>query len=112
MSTKVFSMLFLALSSVAVGVGLVVPLLPAYANSRTAFLPFFGHFSDLKGRKPFITTGLVAYCLVSIPFTMRENVTALVLSYSLFSGHRLGHDLPRSPALCGGPHTRGQRGLL
>jgi len=97
MSTKVFSTLFLAVFSVTLGVGLVVPLLPGYAHklgatglyigfifgafslSRTAFLPLFGRLSDVKGRKPFITAGLLAYFLVSVAFATSRNVNLLIL---------------------------------
>ena len=79
MNIKLFATLFLAVFSVTMGVGLVVPLLPVYAHelgatglyigfmvgafslSRTIFLPYFGKASDRKGRKPFITTGLLVY---------------------------------------------------
>jgi MFS family permease len=97
MNTKVFGTLFLAVFSVTLGVGLVVPLLPVYAHklgatglyigfifgafslSRTAFLPLFGRLSDLKGRKPFITTGLLAYFLVSIAFAFSKSVDLFVM---------------------------------
>jgi len=97
MNTKVFATLFLAVFSVTLGVGLVVPLLPVYAHklgatglsigfifgafslSRTAFLPFFGRMSDIRGRKPFITTGLLGYFLVSIAFAFSESVEIFIL---------------------------------
>lgn len=97
MNRKVFSTLFLAVFSVTLGVGLVVPLLPVYAYelgatglyigfifgafslSRTLFLPFFGRLSDLKGRKPFLTTGLLAYFLVSIAYVWSRDVNFFIL---------------------------------
>ena len=97
MNRKVFSTLFLAVFSVTLGVGLVVPLLPVYAHelgatglyigfifgafslSRTLFLPFFGRLSDLKGRKPFLTTGLLAYFLVSIAYVWSRDVNFFIL---------------------------------
>jgi len=97
MNKKVFSTLFLAVFSVTLGVGLVVPLLPVYAHelgatglyvglifgafslSRTLFLPYFGRLSDLKGRKPFLTTGLLSYFLVSIAYVLSENVSFFIL---------------------------------
>ena len=97
MNKKLFSTLFLAVFSVTLGVGLVVPLLPVYAYelgatglyigfifgsfslSRTIFLPYFGHLSDLKGRKPFLTTGLLAYFLVSIAYVSSTNVNFFIL---------------------------------
>ncbi len=97
MNTRVFSTLFIAVFSVTLGVGLVVPLLPVYAHelgatgtyiglifgafslSRTVFLPYFGRLSDLKGRKPFLTTGLLAYFLVSLLYVVSKNVSFFIL---------------------------------
>jgi DHA1 family multidrug resistance protein-like MFS transporter len=97
MNVKVFATLFLAVFSVALGVGLVVPLLPVYAHelgasglaigfifgafslSRTLFLPYFGKASDIKGRKPFITFGLLAYFLVSLAFMLTTRIELFIL---------------------------------
>jgi MFS family permease len=97
MNTRVFGTLFIAVFSVTLGVGLVVPLLPVYAHelgatgtyiglifgafslSRTVFLPYFGRLSDLKGRKPFLTTGLLAYFLVSLLYVVSKNVSFFIL---------------------------------
>jgi len=97
MNIKVFATLFLAVFSVTLGVGLVLPFLPVYAHelgatglyigfmfgvfplSRTVFLPYFGKISDRKGRKPFITTGLLAYFLVSIGYIFSKSVELFVL---------------------------------
>ena len=93
----VFLTLFFAIFSTVTGVGIVVPLLPVYANdlgatgvyvgmifgsfsiSRTLLLPLFGRLSDQKGRKPFIVAGLFAYTLVSIAFVFSETVETLIL---------------------------------
>jgi MFS family permease len=117
-NTKIFATLFLAVFAVTLGVGLVVPLLPGYAHelgatglyigfifgafslSRTVFLPFFGRLSDLKGRKPFITTGLLAYFLVSIGFTLSGNVALLIL-IRLFQGIASAMILPVAQAYIG-----------
>ena len=97
MNIKLFATLFLAVFSVTLGVGLVIPFLPVYAHelgatglyigfmfgvfslSRTAFLPYFGKLSDRKGRKPFITTGLLAYFLVSIGYIFSKSVELFIL---------------------------------
>jgi DHA1 family multidrug resistance protein-like MFS transporter len=93
----VFLTLFFAIFTTVTGVGIVVPLLPVYANdlgasgiyvglifgsfsiSRTFLLPFFGRLSDQKGRKPFIVAGLFAYTLISIAFMFSESVESLIL---------------------------------
>jgi len=93
---KVFGTLFLSIFAAVTGVGIVVPLLPVYAHdlgaggiyiglifgafslSRTFFLPFFGRLSDKKGRKPFITAGLLAYALISVAFTFSRDIPTLI----------------------------------
>ncbi|MDY6954717.1 MAG: MFS transporter [Thermodesulfobacteriota bacterium] len=125
---KVFSTLFLAVFSVTLGVGLVVPLLPLFAHelgatglyigfifgafslSRTAFLPFFGRLSDLKGRKPFVTTGLFAYFLVSIAFAFSENVSLFILIRFL-QGIASAMILPVAQAYVGEITPKGKEGF-
>jgi len=93
----IFVTLFFAIFTTVTGVGIVVPLLPVYANdigatgiyvglifgsfsiSRTFLLPVFGRLSDKKGRKPFIVAGLFAYTLISIAFVFSENVESLII---------------------------------
>ncbi|SHI81130.1 Predicted arabinose efflux permease, MFS family [Desulfatibacillum alkenivorans DSM 16219] len=97
MNRKIFITLFFSIFTSVTGVGIVVPLLPVYANhlgasgfmvgmifgsfslSRILFLPYFGKRSDMLGRKPFITIGLFAYSLVSIAFMFSHGVTQLVV---------------------------------
>ncbi|WP_300457621.1 MFS transporter [Desulfobacula sp.] len=94
---SIFITLFFAIFSTVTGVGIVVPLLPVYANdlgatgvyvglifgsfslSRTFLMPLFGRLSDQKGRKPFIVTGLLVYTLISIAFIFSKNVETLIL---------------------------------
>ncbi len=93
----VFATLFFAIFTTITGVGIVVPLLPIYANdlgatgiyvgmifgsfsiSRTLLLPFFGRLSDRKGRKPFIVSGLLVYTLISLAFMISTSVESLIL---------------------------------
>jgi MFS transporter, DHA1 family, multidrug resistance protein len=93
----IFVTLFFAVFTTVTGVGIVVPLLPVYANdlgatgiyvglifgsfslSRTFLLPLFGRLSDQKGRKPFIVAGLSAYTLISMAFVFSDNVEALIV---------------------------------
>jgi DHA1 family multidrug resistance protein-like MFS transporter len=97
MNWKIFSILFLAIFTSMMGQGLVVPLLPSFAHelgatglyigfifgafslSRTAFLPYFGRLSDMKGRKPLITAGLFFYFLASIAYLLSQSVNHLIL---------------------------------
>jgi len=93
---KIFATLFFSLFSTVTGVGIVVPLLPVYAHdlgaggiyiglifgafalSRTFFLPYFGRWSDRKGRKPFIVAGLFAYAAISLVFVWSETIESLI----------------------------------
>lgn len=93
---SVFVTLFFIIFTAVIGVGIVVPLLPVYANelgasgiyvglifgsfslSRTLLLPIFGRLSDKKGRKPFILTGLTGYALVALSFMLSSSVSSLI----------------------------------
>lgn len=93
----IFTTLFFSIFATITGVGIVVPLLPVYAHnlgangvyiglifgafslSRTLFLPYFGHLSDRKGRKPLIVPGLLAYTIVSIAFLFTTDIKSFIL---------------------------------
>lgn len=94
---KIFGTLFFSIFAAVTGVGIVVPLLPVYANdlgasglyiglifgafslSRTFFLPYFGRLSDRKGRKPFIVVGLFSYAVISVAFILSNGVESLIV---------------------------------
>lgn len=79
------------------GSGIVVPLLPLYAESlgasglwlgiifagfpisRTLATPFFGRLSDRRGRKLFISIGLLAYGILSFGYIWANTVMLLIL---------------------------------
>ncbi len=79
------------------GSGIVIPILPLYAESlgasglwlgvifaafpipRIFTTPVFGRLSDRKGRKPFISIGLFAYGIISFGFIYSDTVLQLVL---------------------------------
>jgi DHA1 family multidrug resistance protein-like MFS transporter len=129
MNIKVFATLFLAVFSVTMGVGLVVPLLPVYAHelgatglyigfmfgafslSRTIFLPYFGKTSDRKGRKPFITTGLLTYFLVSIAYIFSKNVDLFIL-IRFFQGIASAMILPVALAYVGDITPKKKEGFV
>ena len=78
------------------GVGIIVPLLPIYAESlgasglwigvifsgfsisRSIFMPIVGRWSDKKGRKIFIAIGLLIYALISLGYILSDSVADLV----------------------------------
>jgi len=100
---KTFATLSFSVFATAIGVGIVVPLLPIYAHelgasgleigmifgafalSRTIFLPLFGRLSDTKGRRTFIVPGLFLYALISLAFTFSTNTGSLIV-IRLFQG--------------------------
>ena len=126
---KVLRVLFLAIFSSMLGAGLVVPLLPSYAHnlgatgfhvglifttfslSRTLFVPVFGHWSDVKGRKPFITCGLFAYFVASIVYIFSNEVSSLILIRS-FQGIAAAMILPVAQAYAGELAPKGKEGLV
>jgi MFS family permease len=79
------------------GLGIVIPLLPQYAEtlgatgleigaifagfsvSRALFMPFFGRLSDRRGRKWFIVLGLALYTLLSLGYLVASSVGGLIL---------------------------------
>lgn len=93
---KIFAAIFVSIFGAVMGVGIVVPLLPVYAQnlgasgfyiglifaafslSRTFLLPLFGSLSDRTGRKPYITIGLFGYALVSVAFIYSDTVGGLI----------------------------------
>ena len=123
----IFFTLFFTLFATVTGVGIVVPLLPVYAESlgatgidvglifgsfsfsRTLLLPWFGKLSDKKGRKPFILMGLAGYIVLSLAFIAGNNVTALILT-RFFQGIASAMVMPVVQAYVGEITPRGKEG--
>ncbi len=96
-SRRAFRALFVAVFSAMLGLGIVVPLLPYYAEtlgasglavgaifsgfsiSRSLLMPVFGRLSDRRGRKVFISAGLALYTLISLAYLAADSVAALTL---------------------------------
>lgn len=94
---RILATLLISVFTTVLWVGMVVPLLPVYAHrqgaggfdialifgayaiSRTLLVPVFGHLSDRKGRKTFLTAGLLAYALISIALAYLGGIFALVV---------------------------------
>ncbi len=97
MINRVFPILAVSIFSCMLGSGIVVPLLPLYAEglgasgfwlgvifaayplARILATPVFGRLSDRKGRKVFIAIGLLAYGIISFVFIWVNAVSQLVL---------------------------------
>ncbi len=126
---KVFGTLFFSLLAPITGVGIVVPLLPVYARnmgagglyiglifgafsiSRTFLLPFFGRWSDRRGRKPFIITGLFCYALVSVAFIVFTQVYQLII-IRFFQGVASAMVMPVIQAYVGDITPKGREGFV
>ncbi len=125
---KIFGTLFFSIFAAVTGVGIVVPLLPIYAHdlgatgfyiglifgafsiSRTLFLPWFGRLSDVKGRKPFIVPGFLAYAMISLAFIYSNTVNTLV-TIRFFHGIASAMLMPVIQAYIGDITPRGREGI-
>jgi len=94
---KIFFILFVSIFSCMLGVGIIVPILPIYAEtlgatglwlgaifagfslSRTISMPLVGRFSDRFGRKRFISFGLLVYTLSSLGYIYANSALQLVV---------------------------------
>ena len=95
MIQRIFNVLFVAVFAVMLGLGIVAPLMPLYAESlgatgiwlgmifsgfsltRALFTPVMGKLSDRWGRKSFISIGLFLYAAISLLYTVAGSVFSL-----------------------------------
>ena len=127
MIKKVFPILAFAMFSSTLGVGVVSPLLPLYAQSMatTGFwlgaimaaygttsiisTPLFGQLSDRKGRKLFLCTGLLCYSALSLGYVWAGNVFSLIM-VRLLQGAASGMFIPIALAYIGDISLQGEEG--
>ncbi len=127
MNQRIFNILFIAILVTMIGLGIIVPLMPIYAQSlgatgvslgiifsgfslsRIVFMPIIGKFSDKNGRKPFIITGLFLYALVSLFYPFAQSVSQLVC-IRLFHGFASAMVLPIAMAYIGDIAKKGEEG--
>jgi multidrug resistance protein len=125
---KIFGTLFFSIFITVTGVGIVVPLLPVYAHhagasgfaiglifgsfslSRTIFTPYFGRWSDRRGRKPLIVLGLLAYALIAALFLLFSSVTSLIV-IRFFQGIASAALMPVIQAYVGDITPHGREGV-
>ena len=97
MIKKVFPILAVSIFSAMLGSGLIVPLLPFYAQdlgatgtqlgilvagfsiSSSVFTPIMGRLSDRRGRKIFLCLGLLFYSIISLGYVWAADVLQLTL---------------------------------
>ncbi len=109
------------------GFGIVVPLLPIYADQMGASaleigfinagfslmilisLPFMGRLSDRFGRKKFLLTGLSTLTVASLAFIWAQNPTQLIL-VRIFQGIGASMHLPIAQAYLGDITPKGEEG--
>lgn len=95
-SASVIATLMASVFTAMLGVGVIAPLLPMYGRSlganglllgaifsvfsasRTLFTPLTGTLSDRLGRKGFMVTGLILYCMVSAAYIKAETLPGLL----------------------------------
>jgi len=125
---KIFGTLFLSLFVTVTGVGIVVPLLPVYARdlgasgfaigmifgsfsvSRTIFPPWFGRWSDQRGRKPLIVLGLLAYGAIAALFLTFSGIAGLIV-IRFFQGIASAALMPVIQAYVGDITPAGREGV-
>ncbi|MFC1964021.1 MFS transporter [Chloroflexota bacterium] len=127
MTKKSFPVLALSIFSSLLGVGIVAPLLPLYAEemgasglwlgmifggfsiSRALVMPVVGRLSDRLGRKSILATGLFFYAALSLGFIWTDTVVELSL-VRLLQGVTGGMIIPIAQAYVGDIAPRGEEG--
>lgn len=103
MRSRPFIALYIAVFVATMGISMVSPLLPVYAQELGAsdvwlgltfsafaipqaiFGPFAGRLSDRYGRKPFIIVGLCIYIIAALGYLTAQNFYQ-VIGFRVFSG--------------------------
>lgn len=101
MGKRIYIALLLSVFSAMLGMGIIAPLLPVYAQklgattfvvglifcsfsiSRTIFLPLAAGFSERRGRKIVIVSGLSLFTLTSIGYVFSATIFHLILIRSI-----------------------------
>ncbi|MDN7012502.1 MFS transporter [Methanoculleus sp. FWC-SCC3] len=92
---RIYNVLFISVFATMLGLGIVSPLLPIYAEnlgatgiwlgiifsafalSRSVFMPVIGRISDRRGRKWIILIGMFAYAILSLAYIIADSVYSL-----------------------------------
>jgi DHA1 family multidrug resistance protein-like MFS transporter len=127
MIRKIFPILALAIFSSMLGVGIISPLLPLYAEnlgatviwvgmifagfsiSRVIITPIIGMLSDRRGRKILLSIGLLSSSIISVGYIWANSPFQLTL-VRLFHGAASGMVLPIAQAYIGDISPEGEEG--
>jgi DHA1 family multidrug resistance protein-like MFS transporter len=127
MNRKVFGILVATILTSAMGISLLVPLLPVYASelgatgfelgivfagfgiSHAIFLPIVGKFSDRFGRKVFLCTSLSCLVPISLSFIWAQSALHLIIIRCL-QGIATTMHLPVAQAYMGDLTPAGEEG--
>lgn len=127
MNKKAFAVVVSTMCISMLGFGIVVPLLPIYADQLGAtaleiglimagfsitlmvFLPIMGRFSDRSGRKVFLCSGLACLTIASLGFIWAQNPLQLIL-VRCFQGFAATMHLPIAQAYLGDITPEGSEG--
>jgi DHA1 family multidrug resistance protein-like MFS transporter len=126
MIKKVFPVLALSIFASMLGVGIIVPLLPLYAEnlgandiwigiifasfsiSRAIISPLVGRLSEHRGRKLFLSIGLISSAIISLGY-MSNSLWGLTL-VRLLHGAASGMIQPIAQAYIGDISPKGEEG--
>jgi len=126
MIKKVFPVLALSIFASMLGIGIIVPLLPLYAENlgatgiwlgvifagfsiaRTITTPIAGRLSDRRGRKLLLSIGLLSSAIISLGY-MAESLWGLTL-VRLLHGAAAGMIQPVAQAYIGDLSPKGEEG--
>jgi MFS family permease len=127
MIRKVFPLLALPIFTSMLGVGIISPLLPLYAEnlgasgiwigivfasfsiSRTIIMPFAGRLSDRRGQKLVLSIGLLASSIISLGYIWANSIPQLTL-VRLIHGAAGGMIQPIAQAYIGDISPKGEEG--
>jgi MFS transporter, DHA1 family, multidrug resistance protein len=127
MLSRPFLVLFGAVLVASMGISMVSPILPVYAESlgatgiwigltfsifavsQTLVSPFAGRWSDRYGRKPFIVLGLLCYFIAAFGYLTADTFW-VVLAFRAFSGCGTSMVFAVGQAYLGDIVPRGQEG--
>jgi DHA1 family multidrug resistance protein-like MFS transporter len=94
---RIYNVLFISVFATMLGLGVVSPLLPIYAEnlgatgiwlgiifsafalSRSIFMPIIGRISDRRGRKWIILIGMFIYAVMSLSYIIADSVYSLTV---------------------------------